>query len=135
MRERSFKDYFRFFKRDVTQFVELKLEYYKLEFVDVFSTIFSRLISVVVSLIIGVIFLTFILIGVGFYLGKLLGGYHWGFFIVAGIFFILAMIFLLFRNKILTNPLINVLIASLFEEQIKKENKQEYASKNKKKKH
>lgn len=129
MKERGFKDYFNLFKRDLTQFVELKLEYYKLEFVDILSTIFSKFIGIGVALIVGFVFIIFLLIALAFYLGSILGAYHWGFLIVAGVFLIIAVIFLLLRDKFFTNPLINTLVGSLFERKINKENRKQNGKK------
>lgn len=123
MKEKGFNEYFKLFKRDVLQYVELKLQYYKLEFVDVFSTIFSKLISVGVALLVGVIFLTFLLFALALFLGDILGAYYWGFLIVAGVFLLLGIIFILSKNKLLTNPLVNTLIGVLFEKEIRDENR------------
>jgi len=121
MKERTFEDYFRIFKRDVTRYIDLKYEYFKLEFIEIFSTIFSKVLSIGVVLFISIIAFTFVLIAAAFYLGKLLGGYHYGFLIVAGVFFLIAILFVLLRNVILTNPLINSLISALFNNEIEKE--------------
>ena len=121
MKERSFKDYFKLFKRDVYQFIELKLEFYKLEFVDVFLTIFSKFIGVGVTLLVGIIFVNFLFFALAFFLGDLLGAYYWGFLIVSGLFLILAIIFLSLKDSILTNPLLNTMVNSLFAKEIKKE--------------
>lgn len=123
MKEKGFNEYFKLFKRDVLQYVELKLQYYKLEFVDVFSTIFSKLISVGVALLVGVIFLTFLLFALALFLGDILGAYYWGFLIVAGVFLLFGIIFILSKNKLLTNPLVNTLIGVLFEKEIRDENR------------
>ncbi|MBN2893798.1 MAG: phage holin family protein [Bacteroidales bacterium] len=120
MKERSFQDYFKIFKRDITKYVELKLDYYKLEFVEVFSEIFSKLISIGVILLLGIILTTFLLFALAFFLGEILGAYYWGFLIVSGIFMLMAIFFILMRNKILTNPLINALVAVLFGREIGK---------------
>lgn len=115
MKERSFNDYYKILNRDISKFIELKVDLFKLEFIEAFSSIFSKIITVWVSLILGIIFITFLLISLGFYLGKLLGAYHWGFLIISGIFLLFAIIFVLMRNVFLTNPLINTMIDTLFD--------------------
>lgn len=131
MKERTFEDYFKIFKRDVTRYIDLKYEYFKLEFVELFSTIFSKILSLGVVLLISIIAFSFVLIAVAFYLGKLLGAYHYGFLIVAAGFFLIAILFVLLRNVIITNPLINSLISALFNNEIEKEEKKENEEKSK----
>ena len=114
--ERSPADYYKILKRDITKFFELKINYLKLEFAETFSTIFSHIVTIIVVLLMMIITFSFLLIALGFYLGKILHGYHWGFLIVAGIFLITALIFVALRKKIIVNPLINAFIELLFED-------------------
>lgn len=122
MKERSFKDYYKIFKRDVTQYVDLRLSYLKLEGIEVFSSISSKLITVVFGLFFGVIFITFLLFALAFFLGEILGANYWGFLIVSGIFLLFALLFFLFRKYILQNPLVKALTNSLFQKKIEEEN-------------
>ena len=115
MKERNIDDYYKILKRDISKYLYLKIDYFKLEFIEAFSTIFSKIITMWVSLLLGIIFISFALIALAFYLGKLLGAYHWGFLIVAGIFLFFAIIFIALRNKLLTNPLIKAFIETLFD--------------------
>lgn len=131
MKERSFNDYYKILNRDISKFIELKVDLFKLEFVEAFSSIFSKIITVWVSLILGIIFISFLLLSLGFYLGKLLGAYHWGFLIVAGIFLLMAIFFVLMRNVFLTNPLINTLIDSLFDKNSNNEKRNNHEKSNK----
>jgi len=110
MKEKNLDDYYKIIKNDLTKYIELKLDFLKLEFIETFSTVFSKIITVWVAIIIGIIFFAFVLIALAFYLGKLLGGYHWGFLIVAGIFMIIGIILFLLRNTLITNPFINTFI-------------------------
>lgn len=123
MKERSFQDYFRILKRDITKYVELKLELYRLNFTEGFSKIITKLVTVGVALVFGLIFLTFLLFTLAYFLGDILGATYWGFLIVSGIFLLIAVVFILLRNKIITNPIINSLISVLFQNEIKKEKK------------
>jgi hypothetical protein len=115
MKERSFEDYYKLLKRDISKYLALKIDYFKLEFIESFSTIFSKIITLWISLLIGIIFISFLLIALALYLGHILGAYYWGFLIVAGIFMLIGIIFILLRNKILTNPLIIAFIETLFD--------------------
>jgi len=123
MTEKSFKDYYKIFKRDITQYVDLRLDYLKIEGIDVFSTIASKLLMVVLALLFGIIFTSFLLFALAFFLGEILGANYWGFLIVAGIFLLFALLFFVFRKSLIQNPLVNTLISSLFQKKIVKEKK------------
>ena len=51
--------------------------------------------------------------GIAIWLGKMLGEYYYGFYIVAGFFAILVIIFYIFREKWLKMPIANSLIENL----------------------
>lgn len=123
MKEKSFSDYFKLFKRDVIKYVELKLDMYRLDFIKDFSTIISTLITAAVSMLLGIVLLVFLLFALAFFLGDLIGAYHWGFLIVSGIFLLIAITLIIARKIFFTNPIINFLINMLFENKIKKEKK------------
>jgi hypothetical protein len=75
--------------------------------------------TVISSVIIGFIVNLFIIcisIGAGFYFGSLLGNTFTGFFIVAGIYFLLILILYFSRNKLLINPIRNAIVGTLLEE-------------------
>lgn len=114
MKEKNIDEYYKILKNDLTKYTELKLNYLKLEFIETFSTVFSKIISVWVTIMVGIIFFSFILIALAFYLGKILGAYHWGFLIVGGIFLLTGIIFFLLRNTLITNPLISSFMELLF---------------------
>jgi len=120
MKDKDINDYYKILKRDLTKYVELKVDLFKIEFIESFSKIFSKIVTISVSFLLGIIFLSFLLFSLGLYLGKLLGAYHWGFLIVAGIFLLIAILFILLRNVILTNPLINTFFSVFFDNEKKK---------------
>ena len=131
MKERSFNDYYKILRHDISKYIELKVDLFKIEFIETFSSIFTQIITLWVSIILGIIFVSFLLLALGLYLGKLLGAYHWGFLIVAGIFLVLAILFIVLRKTILTNPLINSFIETFFKKK-KKNEKKDYHGKSKK---
>jgi hypothetical protein len=61
-------------------------------------------------------FLLFILIACGFYLSDLFGNYGHGFAALSGVFLLLALIFYIGRKKLIMNPVRNVLIKAMFDE-------------------
>ena len=117
---------------DLIKYLELKWEYFKIDIVETLALLYTRIFSLLVWWLIVPIFLLFILIGLALYLGKLWGEIYLGFFAVAGFILIIAILFLLLRRPLLTNPLINVFILAMFEnkdlEQFKKQSNERKAS-------
>ncbi len=120
---------------DAIKYFELKWEYFKLDMVETLALLYTRIFSLLLWWIIIPIFLLFIFIGLALYLGTIWGKIYLGFFAVGGIILILAILFVLLRRPLLTNPLINVFIASMFEqhtEQNKKQSNEQKATTDKK---
>lgn len=125
MKETDINEYYHTIKKDITKFIELKFDFFKLEFVEIFSQAYSKIITAWVVAISMVIFTSFILLALGLFLGKLWGAYYLGFLAVSGIFLGLLIIFFLLRKALLTNPMINLLVNVMFEKKIKNENNNE----------
>lgn len=70
------------------------------------------LIGMVVSL-----FLLFINIAVGFYLSSLLNNNYVGFFIVAGFYFLLTLILIIGRKKLIIAPLRNLIVKQILNDE------------------
>ncbi len=70
------------------------------------------LIGMVVSL-----FLLFINIAVALYLSSVLNSRFVGFFIVAGFYFVLTLIFIIGRKKLIINPLRNLIVKQILNEE------------------
>ena len=95
-------------------YVNTNIEIIKLEAADRYSTAGSELLS---GLIIG--FIMFLLVfflsfGLGYYLSSCLDSHFLGFVSVGGIYFIIGLILIFGRKKILRNPLRNNIIRNLF---------------------
>ena len=95
--------------QELKEYLDIKYDIARLDFAEKIIVLFSVFYSfmVLVILIPGIfMFLSFAL---SYYLGLVFGGYHWGFFIVGGIYFVLAVIFLIFRKRLITKPLTKLL--------------------------
>ena len=103
--------------RDFIKYSELRWEYFKLEFVESLVLLYTKIFSFFLMWIIVPVFLFFILVGLAIYLGDILGKMYYGFFIVGGVILLLGLLVILLRRPLITNPLINALIKSMFEEQ------------------
>ena len=97
------------------QYVNINIEILKLEATERTSEIGSSLIG---SLAVGITAFLFIMslsIGIGFYLSALMGDSYSGFLIIAGFYFILALIVLIGRKKYLENPLRDKIIRKILD--------------------
>ncbi|SHL13009.1 phage holin family protein [Flavobacterium chilense] len=97
-------------------YTKTSLELLKLKTVssvaDVLSTLTSRIaVGAVVAF-----FTLFLNIGISLWLGKLLGEYYYGFFIVALFYLIVAIVMHTMQHKIIKTPIGNMIISSILKE-------------------
>jgi hypothetical protein len=98
------------------QFVKTSVELYKLRAVKTGAGVFS---SVATGVVLGVVFLMAIMFasgGLAFYLGKLLGAWHHGFFAVCGLYLIVGIIVYIFRNKFIRRGLSDYFVKEILED-------------------
>lgn len=101
---------------DVQQYLLLNLEILKFETINLISIVGSSVIS---SLIIGLsafLFIVTLSIGLGFYLSALLGDSYSGFAIIAAFYFLLTIILIVGRKKMIEKPLRNKIIKKILED-------------------
>ena len=84
----------------VEEYVATSVELYKLKAIDKLTDVFASITSRIVIFV--VISLSFLLLSLGacFYFGEILGKVYYGFFAVAGFYFVIAIIILLLRSQI-----------------------------------
>jgi hypothetical protein len=98
------------------RYILLNIEIVRLEATKHVSVIGS---TVVGSLVVGISVFLFVFslsIGLGFYLSALLGDSYSGFAIIAGFYFLLAIILFLGRKKFIEKPLRDKIIKKILEE-------------------
>ena len=93
-----------------TDYVETNAELFKLKAVDKSADVIASIVSAAVMLVFGLIIIILLNIGIALWLGDLLGEAYYGFFIVAGFYFIVGLIFHFSRRKILNEPLTDLII-------------------------
>ncbi|MFQ6599297.1 hypothetical protein [Flavobacterium sp. C3NV] len=104
-------------------YTKTSLELIKLKTVaaaaDVLSTLTSRIaVGAVVAF-----FTLFLNIGISLWIGKVLGEYYYGFFIVALFYLIVAILMHTLQHKIIKTPIGNMIISSILKETKKDETK------------
>jgi hypothetical protein len=95
--------------QEIKEYLDLKYDITRLDIAEKVVVLFSFFYSFMVFIILipGVfLFLSFAL---AYYLGLVFGGNHWGFVIVGGIYFIISIFFMIYRQKLIVKPLVKIL--------------------------
>ncbi len=96
-----------------SDYLENRVELLKLQAVDSSSELVSSISS---KLILGVIMIFFIVllnVGLSIWIGDALGKLYYGFFIMAGFYLVVGLIFYAFRDKWLKEPISNFIVRHL----------------------
>lgn len=99
-------------------YAEQQLEYYKLEIAERVSISLSAAITIVIIGMVLLIFTMFLSLALGFYLAEKLGSFSQAFLIVSGIHAAIALIVIVFRRHMITNPILSKIIKIFFEKQV-----------------
>ncbi len=97
----------------VEKFGKTSLELAKLKTVHKTTHVLTSLTARLSVILMLVLFTLLINIGIALYLGECLGKSYYGFFIVAGFYFIAAVIFHFFMRKWIKKPLSDLFISQL----------------------
>lgn len=82
----------------------------KLKAIDKSSELISTVLSWLIVSIVVALFFIILNIGVALWLGEILGKTYYGFFIVAGIYAVLSVIFILWIKKYINNSIISKML-------------------------
>lgn len=97
------------------QYGKTTLELLKLKTLDKSADVASNLVSWLIVVIFAVLFFLILNIGIALWIGELLGKSYYGFFVVAGFYALLALIFGIFRKQLIKNPVNNSIIDQVLE--------------------
>ena len=100
----------------IEDYAKTSAELYKLKAIDKGTDVFTSIISRVFIISIIALFFLLVTIGLSLYLGDLLGKDYYGFFAVAGGYFVIAALLYLFRTSILEGPLNDFIVRQIFKE-------------------
>lgn len=98
------------------EYAKTSIELYKLKAIDKGTDVFTSVISRVVIFAIVALFFLLVTIGLSLYLGDVMGKSYYGFFTVAGIYFIIGGMMYFFRQSILDAPLNDFIVRQIFKE-------------------
>jgi uncharacterized protein YqhQ len=94
-------------------YLETKIELTRLKTIDKSADVLSTVVVTVSILFISFILILFISLALALYLGRVLGAYHYGFFIMGGVYAIILLIIYLKRQKWIKTPIANELISKM----------------------
>lgn len=100
----------------VEEYAKTTVELYRLKAIKAFSDVFAAVATGFIIWVIISFFLVFLSIGAAFYLGELLGKWHYGFFIVAGFYALVGLIIYALRIKCLKDKINNFIIRQIFKD-------------------
>ncbi len=91
-------------------YLDTKFELTKLKTIDKSADVLSTAIVMVCMIFIGSLFVIFISTALALLIGRMLGAYYYGFFVMGGIYAILLLIIYIQRDKWIKTPIANGLI-------------------------
>ncbi len=94
-------------------YIETRIELYKLRAVETSSDIIGSVVSKLIVSFAALAFLFLVNIGVALWLGQLMGRAYLGFFTLAGVYLLAAFIIYKMRKKWVKEPLVDKLIEKM----------------------
>jgi hypothetical protein len=91
-------------------YLETKIELARLKTIDKSADVLSAVVVIVSMIFIGSLVIILMSIGLSLFLGKLLGAYHYGFFIMGGFYAIVLLVIFIQKDKWIKTPISNGLI-------------------------
>ncbi len=93
---------------DAKSYLESELAYYKLDAYKKLIKATSFILSFIVIVSVFLVLLSFLSLAFGLWLGELLNHYYLGFLIIAGFYFVIFILLLLFGKQFITNRVLKI---------------------------
>lgn len=116
MDEQEEKSFTKRLYEQLEQYVKTSVELYKLRAINTAADLIAAIGTGIILWLIFSMFLVFVSIGVAFYLGEVLGKWHYGFFLVAGFYIVLGIVVYAVRVKHVKEKINNFVIKQIFED-------------------
>ena len=94
-------------------YAKTNMELLKLRAADKLSEIVASLVSRIIIIVFFSLFFLMVNIGLATWLGEITGHVYYGFFIVAGLYLVIALFIYAFRKKIIKDPIIDGIISQI----------------------
>jgi Putative Actinobacterial Holin-X, holin superfamily III len=98
------------------EYIETKVELWKLKAVDKITDVISSLVAKVILIISLLCFFMMLSIGLALLIGDWLGKSMYGFFIIAAVYGIAGLVFYFFKDKLIKTPFGNKLVESFLKD-------------------
>lgn len=102
--------------QEIKEYIELKYDIARLDFTEKIVRIISVFFSIMTFFVVVPGVLMFFSFALAYYLGDLLGANYWGFMIVGAIYLFFGIIFMLFKKRFITRPIIKTLTEAILNE-------------------
>lgn len=112
------------------KYTETSLELLRLNAIDKTADVASSLMVRIAIAMVVAMFTLFINIGIGLFIGKMLGEYYLGFMIVSLFYLILAILIYVFRDQLIKTPIANLVIEKLLRTKMYHQNNEIEANEN-----
>ena len=103
---------------DIRKYIKNNYDLAKLEIIEKIVLTTNFVISSIALLLLVLIFLLFISFAFAYYFGEIFHSNFIGFNIIAGFYFIIILFFLIFKNSLITKPLLKKLMRIFFKTEI-----------------
>lgn len=100
----------------IKEYVEVRKELAVLTAVEKGSQLFANLLTDGLVVLFSVLAILFGSLAMGFYLSELIGNSYSGFLIVTGVYFLVAIIIYLFKDKYMEKHIVNGVIKKFFKD-------------------
>jgi lipopolysaccharide export LptBFGC system permease protein LptF len=117
MKEESFGSYAKELKKDISEYVDLRVEHTKLQAYEKIAKLTSAATSYLLIGLFSFFAFLFLSFTLAFYLGNITGSTTMGFGIVSIIYLVILISIFIFRKKYFENAITNKIIGVLMEEE------------------
>jgi len=101
-------------RKDILEYVDVRLDLIRLHTAENISRLLSQVATLAVIGYLLFFILIFISFGVAYFFGEIFNSNILGFFCVAVFYFLILVVFLLFRKKIIERPIIQAMVKMFF---------------------
>jgi hypothetical protein len=112
----TFESFFKENKKLVREYIDTKLDIYKLKLIRIFSRSAGDFIWSIISILLLFIFIIFLGLVAGFWLSDLTGSYVKGFGLVTLIILLKIILLAIFRRALFINPIIRRIVSRAYDE-------------------
>ncbi len=102
--------------QEIKEYIELKYDIARLDFTEKIVRIISVFFGIMTFFVVVPGVLMFFSFALAYYLGDILGANYWGFMIVGAIYLFFGIVFITFKKKFITKPIIKTLTEAILKE-------------------